>query len=233
MDENLRVDQKKVKEIAKALGADLCGIAPVDRFEGAPKGFHPKDLYPECRSVIVYAKRMPAGLFDSPSPIPYTQASAIVNNGVDKLGIDLALRLEDLGFTAVPVPCDDPIDYWEEERQYARAALSMRHAGYLSGIGVIGKNTLLKNEKFGNTIKIGAVLVNAEIDPDPVLTYANCPPKCRKCIDSCPAKALDGVTVDQGRCRANSGRTSARGDHLMTCNACRRLCPEGRGFKRK
>ena len=29
------ISAKKVKDAAKSLGADLCGIAPMDRFEGA------------------------------------------------------------------------------------------------------------------------------------------------------------------------------------------------------
>ena len=35
----------EIKSIAFDLGADLCGIAPVDRFSSAPKGFHPIDIY--------------------------------------------------------------------------------------------------------------------------------------------------------------------------------------------
>lgn len=36
------------------LGADICKIAAVDRFKDAPKGFHPRDIYPECQSVVVF-----------------------------------------------------------------------------------------------------------------------------------------------------------------------------------
>lgn len=46
-----------VKEMAKQLGADLCGIAPVSRFDGAPKGFHPRDLFVRTQSVLAVAKR--------------------------------------------------------------------------------------------------------------------------------------------------------------------------------
>ena len=33
-------------------GADLVGIAPVDRFAEAPEGHRPTDFMPECKSVI-------------------------------------------------------------------------------------------------------------------------------------------------------------------------------------
>ena len=35
----------EIKSTALELGVDLCGIAPVDRFSSAPKGFHPNDVY--------------------------------------------------------------------------------------------------------------------------------------------------------------------------------------------
>ena len=39
------LDSKKVKQIMMSLGADLCGIASIDRFADAPKGFHPVDVF--------------------------------------------------------------------------------------------------------------------------------------------------------------------------------------------
>lgn len=45
------VDSKQVKDILFGLGADLCGIASIDRFDDAPKGYHPTDILPTCKSV--------------------------------------------------------------------------------------------------------------------------------------------------------------------------------------
>ena len=38
----------------KANGASLVGIAPVERFDGAPKGHHPRDFLQEARSVVTF-----------------------------------------------------------------------------------------------------------------------------------------------------------------------------------
>lgn len=105
-------------------------------------------------------------------------------------------NLEDSGIEAVPIPASDPSNYWEAENKYARAILSMRHAGYLAGLGLLGKNTLLINEKYGNMIQIGAVLVDIELENDPIATYNICSTECSLCIDSCPQKALDCETVN-------------------------------------
>ena len=47
----------QVKAFAREKGAHLVGVAPVERFVGAPKGHHPQDLMAEARSVIVLGAR--------------------------------------------------------------------------------------------------------------------------------------------------------------------------------
>ena len=46
------INYEAVKKMAKQKGADVCRVAPVSRFEDAPKGFHPHDIHQECESVI-------------------------------------------------------------------------------------------------------------------------------------------------------------------------------------
>lgn len=55
------IDNKKAKEIMLSLGADLCGIASIDRFADAPAGYHPLDVLPTCKSVISFGCRFPVG----------------------------------------------------------------------------------------------------------------------------------------------------------------------------
>jgi epoxyqueuosine reductase len=51
--------REQIKGIALKHGADLFGIAPVDRFDGAPEGFHPRNLYSRAESVIVFSVKLP------------------------------------------------------------------------------------------------------------------------------------------------------------------------------
>ena len=227
------IDSMEVKAQAMKLGADLCGVASVERFAGAPPGHRPQDIYPDCRSVIVLAQRIPVGLLYAKSCVPYTQTNRLVNQQLDELGIALGLALEDRGMRAVPLPCDDHYEHWEADKLYGMGLLSMRHAGHLAGLGVLGRNTLLKNDRFGNMIKIGAILVDASLEPDPMATYDGCPPHCRLCIDACPAQALDGKTVDQKLCRTSSSFVNEKGFHLTKCNTCRRVCPQSQGIKER
>jgi len=200
-----------LKQRILAIGADLCGIAPADRFEKAPPGFQPTDVYAACKSVLVFARRLPAGSLSAGSCIPYTFVNTMITQEVDRLTLDISMKLEQLGVANVPLPSDDPYEHWEAERSYGRAILSLRHAGYLAGLGVMGRNTLLINERFGNMIQIGAVLLDAQLEGDPLASYEVCPPDCRLCIDNCPAAALDGLTVNQQLCRPLSNFRSEKG----------------------
>jgi len=220
----------EIKSTAFDLGAHLCGIASVDRFSSAPKGFHPNDIYGDCQSVLVFAKRLPAGSLFASSCIPYTYINRLITEEVDALTLSLSRKLEVLGVKNVPVPSDDPSEYWEPDRSYARGILSLRHAGHLAGLGVLGKSTLLINDRLGNMIQLGALLLNEKLEGDPIATYEACKDDCQLCIQSCPPSALNGITVNQQACRSMSNYRNERGFILKKCWECRRVCPNHAGI---
>ena len=221
-----------IKSLVLASGADLCGIAPASRFEGAPAGFRPTDIYAACRTVLVFAKALPHSTLDASSCVPYTYLSELVTHEVETITLEVCRRLEKLGMAAVLVPTDVPYEHWEPERARGMGILSMRHAAMLAGLGVLGKNTLLINPTYGNMIQIGAILLDAELEGDRIIEDREklCPKECRRCIDSCPQKALDGNTVDQKLCRPLSQFKSTKGYTLKKCNICRKVCPRHLGI---
>ena len=220
----------EVKAIAIQLGARECGIAPVERFQEAPAGFRPRDIYPACQSVVVFLKEMPEEAILLDNPIPYTHAAYQLYGELDRLGMDLCRRLEAAGLHAVPVPTDTPYLHWEPERSHGMGILSLRHAAVRAGLGVLGRNTLVIHERFGNMVYVGAILTNAALQPDPMIEEEACPPGCSVCLDSCPAGALDGTTVNQALCRKQSFFKTPRGFDLYACNLCRRNCPLRLGY---
>lgn len=225
------VSSAEVKKIAREVGADLCGIASVERFENAPEGFNPADLYADAKSVVVFAKRLPTGVLLAKSTVPYTVADAISLHETHRIGFDLAVRLEDLGCIAVPVP-SEPYLSWDSESMTGKGLVSLKHAGFLAGLGIIGKNSLLCNERYGNLIKLGAVLVNAAFDQDAIACDDVCPASCTLCLRSCPSGALGGMSVNQKKCRSHSEGATDKGAEITVCNACRTVCPNRYGWRR-
>jgi epoxyqueuosine reductase len=223
------ITRENIKQLANGLGADLCGVAPVARFAEAPKGFHPQDIFPAANSVVVIGKRFPEGPFHSVSPIPYTVASDVILAEVSRIVVLLCSSIE--GQTearAVPV-ASEPYDYWDAERREGKGLLSLKHAGWLAGLGVITRNGLLTSKDHGNRICLGAVLLDIELDGDRVADSGFDCERCRSCVAACPAHAIDGPTIIQSLCRGNSESRTRKGYPLYVCNACRRVCPNGAG----
>lgn len=224
------MEKLAIKSLLLSLGADVCGIASADDFCDAPSGFHPRDLFAGCKSVIVFAVALPSALYDADTRIVYNHANNGCITKVDQIALEASCRLEAEGIHCIPVPCDAPYEHWEAERLRGQGILSMRHAAVLAGLGGLGKNTLLINKTYGNRLTIGAVLTDIALESDP-RTESLCINSCRRCLDACPQKALDGITAQQNLCRPHAYGTNARGFSVCNCNRCRTVCPLAKGLK--
>lgn len=227
----MKMSADEIKGRVKSLGADLCGIASIDRFIDAPSGFHPTDVLTECKSVIVMALRFPTSSLSSSSPAAYTFVRMRVSDKMDCITFQLSSELECLGSRAIPIPSSDPYDYWDDSRCHGQGILSLKHAAVRAGLGQMGKNTLLVNDQLGNMLWLGAVLLDEELKADMIATYQACLPDCRICLDSCPASALDGTTIEQSKCRSISAKSTDGGGFVYACNLCRKICPQHQGIR--
>jgi epoxyqueuosine reductase len=214
----------EIKSFALDLGADKCGIATTNRFSSAPEGFNPTDVYSKCKSVVVFLKRMPPEVIMAENPVPYSHAADLLYAALDQIGLHLCGKLESRNIHCIPIPTDVPYLHYDSVNKHGMGIISMRHAAYNAGLGILGRNTLLINPDDGNMVYIGAILIDTEIEPDPIVDDFSCPPNCELCIEACPVNALDGVTVNQKSCREFSYIQHARGWDIYTCNECRKVC---------
>jgi epoxyqueuosine reductase len=226
----MNISTVEIKNTAYTLGADLCGIASIDRFMEAPQGFHPTDVLPSCKSVIVLATRFLRSTLHAKSTVPYTTVRNELATKMNVLAIKLSEYLEDHGAIAIPMNSTGP-DEWDAETNKFRGIISLKHAAVQAGLGKIGKNTLLINDKFGNMIWLSAVFVGEEIAADPIASYEGCIPNCRLCLESCPVKALDGITIEQPLCKGYAFGEYNGGEWRIKCYTCRKICPNCTGIK--
>jgi epoxyqueuosine reductase QueG len=224
------LDKEDIKEIAFENGVDLFGVASIDRFDEAPKGFNPRDIYSKTNSVIVFAIGLPTETLFAESPIPYTHVNSLAMSKIDAISYGISCDLERKGLKSVLIPTDDPYLEWDETKQEGRAILSLRHAAYLAGLGKIARNNLLINRNYGNMIQIGALLTGEKFESDPMADYEVCPPGCSICIDNCPETALTGDTVIQKNCRELATYRTNKGYIIKKCFECRKNCPSSLGL---
>lgn len=217
--------KEAIRQYALENGAHVAGFADAGNFDEAPEGFRPRDIMPQANSVIVIGKALSAGTVQSGNKVVYTAQGEAVVLALDALASQVALYIERQGGLAVPIPADAPYFHWEEERQYGMGILSHRHAAVKAGLGVLGKNGLLLTPQYGNRVTLVTVLTDLMLAPDPAQEKQLCPPACRKCLDACPSKALQGnAIVEQKLCRSHVSTTSERGHALTNCWNCRLSC---------
>jgi epoxyqueuosine reductase len=108
-----------------------------------------------------------------------------------------------------------------------------------AGLGWLGKNTLLLNQKIGSYFFLGVILTTLEIPPSLNAHSALSPDlcgTCRRCIAACPTDALlEPYVMDARRCISyltielrGSVPEDLRepiGDHVFGCDICQDVCP--------
>jgi epoxyqueuosine reductase len=188
--------ENSIKEYARKNGMDLCGIAPISRFEGAPEGTNPSDVLPGCKSVIVVGVRLADGVVQTvfrnfedgkkkTQGIYGTYGYTIAPNFHLLYSVyAIAQQIErTTGAIATPVqvgPLQNGVD------------ISLRHAAVAAGLGEFGWLSIVVTPQFGPRNRFGAVLTTAELEPDPMYSGPRLcdPSKCNICTTVCPVGAL-------------------------------------------
>ena len=218
------MNKEMIKKLARELGAEVAGIGSVDNFEKAPKGFHPTDILPDAKSIIVFGRELLNNISMAKKHAPFTLMRNRITANLDDIAMKMTIEIEETGYRAIPIPSTEPYEYWDDTKREGRGILSLKHAAEIAGLGRIGKNTLLINEKYGNRLWLGAVLTNIKMENDPPAKQL-CLAACNKCIEACQQSALDGITINQKKCRERSSRSSEGGGGYYSCFDCRVACP--------
>jgi epoxyqueuosine reductase QueG len=169
----------RVKTTAKAAGADLVGVASIDRFDYASHDVHPRSIFSHTQSVIAVGCRMVRGALKAAEEGHYWQAyncdSYQYLNEVlaPHLLRRIVLLLEDQGYTAVPI--HNPFCAHVGRPVYPGgphpdSIISLRVVGCAAGLGELGLSKLFLTPQFGPRQRMYAVLTDAVLEPDPLFT---------------------------------------------------------------
>lgn len=203
----------KVKAQARALGADAVGIASMDRYEGAPLQMDPRQIMPEARSLIAMAFRVNRGslrgieegtFFSNYSSMGYGGLTYLY---MPMVVINLAKYIEDDGYEAIPYGHQSDWRAIDNEggprHGYSRPVrpgqaapdvmVHLRIAAYLAGLGEIGYSKVFLTPEFGPRQRIGIVLTEAELEPDPIYDGPKLCNRCLACVKECPGQAISAT----------------------------------------
>ncbi len=238
-------------QLAEELGLDVVGAAPAAPYEETEghirerreRGLfgsmrftmaqpevscHPETLLEDARTVVSAAL-----CYYTPGPSPRPGQGRLPRYAWRDHYALLRERLETLGRRLggtyrVLVDANQHVDRAGAER---------------SGVGFIGKNTMLITRTHGSWVVLGTLVTDVELEPTPALD-AGCG-SCTLCIDACPTGALDedqpGV-LDATRCLSYWTQTAgeipddvmdALEDRVYGCDICQDVCPWNRGVEKR
>ena len=204
------VTAAEVKAKAKELGADLVGISPMSRFEGAPKQHDARYIFPGAKSMIVLAFRIPRGslrgieegtLFSNYPSMGYAALNQVYGPMVLW---NLTRWLEDKGYETVPMlnaNGGESVNIvtgkfrkgWSrpvrEGNPYPDVLVHFRLAAYMAGLGEIGWSKVFLTPEFGPRQRFVVLLTDAELEPDPIFEGKICD-RCKLCATHCSNHAI-------------------------------------------
>jgi len=207
-----------VKEQARKLGFDFCGISKAEKLE-------PSALVPGARSVIsfLYNYYPPEKQGEDDN---YKIAKYAYGKDYHKVIKKLLLKMLSILREAF-----GPV----EGRVFVDSAPVMeRQWAARSGLGWLGKNGLLINRDLGSFFFIGELIIDTELEYDgQIKDYCG---NCTACIDACPTGALtESGVLNASKCISyltielkSEIPESFSGQYdqwIFGCDICQDVCP--------
>ena len=219
------MDKKKnylaLKKFCLAEGLDLFGVAEIseikNEFQISPKTLANLD------KAICLGLRLSQAILSEMEQKPtklYFHHYKIITSFLDQVALKLGNIIQKKGYSALPIPATQIID-WEKNT----AHLSHRKVGLLAGLGWIGRNNLLVNEKLGSQFRLVSILTNMPLSIDKP-SKKDCG-NCRLCVKICPCGAIQEspVNFDHKKCfdQLKSFQTQRQVEQFV-CGVCVNIC---------
>lgn len=108
-----------------------------------------------------------------------------------------------------------------------------------SGLGWVGKHTLLINKTQGSFFFLAELIIDLELEPDgPIKDYCG---TCTRCVDACPTDAITPYQLDASKCisyltielkeEIPAEFEGKMKDWIFGCDICQDVCPWNRFSK--
>ena len=241
-----------VKEGARALGFDACGIAPagdlaeLENFsQWLAKGHaasmayldRSADLRADVRNVMPSARSvvMTATVYHTDRPYSIESAdSSIAHIARYAWGEDYHEVIGDRLQALVAWMRDRSPEAFEARAYVDTGPVQERVYARHAGLGWLGKNTCVISPELGSWIFLGEIICSLPLDPDPP-SLDQCG-TCTFCLEACPTQALVAPgELDSSKCISYltiehrgdipGDLRSGIGQHVYGCDICQEVCP--------
>jgi len=244
---------RRIKKIAKKLGANAVGVADLALLAGIKT--KPVDLLNGYTHAICVGKTFHPGIMstivDKPNPA-YACIHRALNDHLNMINKYLVQYIRKQGYKAYQIPATEAGDIaqrmnsdffdsvnletfdWEP---LTSSSLPSKAVARAAGLGWFGKNFLIINPKLGPAFRHASLITDMPLEPGKPLYKQQCG-KCNICKDACPANAIKGLKFDGipperevvlnfSRCRDLLWRTFKNLPEIgyPICGVCISVCP--------
>ena len=248
----MTLTSEAIKQHARHLGFDLCGVAPANAFPelaffrqwigrgyAGTMGYLPRSverrsdvrrIVPSARSVIVTGT-----LYNTGEPY------SIERNGATRGEVARYAWSRDYHHT-IGERLDALLAWMREQHPEPFEARAYVDTGPVqervyaqhAGLGWIGKNTCVINPELGSWLLLGAIICSLPVEGD-APEFDRCG-TCTLCLEACPTgafaapyeldarKCVSYLTIEYRGSIPDEHRT-ALGNHLFGCDVCQEVCP--------
>jgi len=206
-----------IKKRAAELGADLCGIGDIRRFEGSPAQRDPRQVLPDATCVIGFGFRVPKALYEQMARgkqfYNYTSLGVkyIDEEFVQMFLLRMAAMIENEGYDAcvqrntsnIRIQGDktqNPELFDTYELRYAEAVapgkpvpdiiLDFPKAAQACGLGSISVKGNVLTPRFGPYVRFAFIITDAPLECDAPFEENLCD-HCGECARACPGHAIE------------------------------------------
>lgn len=248
---------EEIKELALREGAALIGIAPVDRFQGAPRGHHPAEIVKGARTVISFAIPLVEQVADwgemfrdSEILEPDLRKTMLqdylysevnynfINDRLNQVALRLTLFLQAEGFrsTTFPATFGPAYKHFHDKMPGWMGLFSQRHAAVRAGLGEFGLNNVVVTPEYGPRVRFNSVITQAPLAVSPLLQEKACLGSgCSLCVERCGGQALSLLPSFDDRevwlnpvSRTDMPLCREKRKEVFCYGRCLQVCPVGR-----
>lgn len=223
-----KFDQHFIQEMKSKLDVELIGVASVETSTSKELKDRATSLLPGVKSVIVVGKEIYKEVVALLEPSkgageaergellgPHTD---YLNGRLTKAVYDLADLFRKEGYRSLPLPAAGcPTD-----QRSLIPLFSYKHAAQLSGLGTIGRHSLLITPQYGPRVRLACLLTEIPLEASPLVQKDYCI-DCDACIRKCPAQALEvpmqGEAYSMNKFACRTYRQAG-----LTCSVCMKVC---------
>jgi epoxyqueuosine reductase len=223
-----RYDQHFIQEMKSKLDVELIGVASIETSTSKELKERAAFLLPGVKSVIVMGKEIykevvvllepSKGVGEAERGELLKFHSDYLSGRLNKAVYDLAGLFRKEGYRSLPLsPGGCPTD-----QRSLTALFSYKHAAQLSGLGIIGRHSLLITPQFGPRVRLACLLTEASLEASPPVQEDYCI-NCDACIRNCPSRALEvprqSETYSMNKFACRTYRQAG-----LTCGVCMKVC---------